>query len=136
MADLIAEDGLITDEDADVMSVERKYLCLGTGFHISDTGDQLTGKGKKLRVGDVLSPRDAMDFVVAAEITAIAVEDCGGTELVITLASCRIDIDTHAANDDRCGSISRKPRHLRLEKWSDRKKIRGRLWPHNEFTLG
>src|SRR5580704_12762014 len=56
LADLVTEDGLVTDEGAVVVAAKWEDSARGTAIHVTGASGELAGEEEEVLEGDVLSP--------------------------------------------------------------------------------
>jgi hypothetical protein len=66
LADLVAEDGFVTDEDTIGVAIAMEDGAVGAAVHIAGPGGKLLREEEEVFEGNVLTPWNKVDLVIAA----------------------------------------------------------------------
>jgi len=102
LADLVAEDGLVTDKDTVGVAASGEDGTLSSGFEGSYLVEEIFCEEEELFEGDVFAEGYEMHLVVVTVEGAIGIDERGAVVRDVSGSGGRAWLETRVADDDGC----------------------------------
>ena len=132
MADFVAEDRFVADEDTVGVTARREDGLVGARLEGAYFVEEIFCEEEEIFEGDVLAKGNEMHLVVVADEGAVSVDEGGAIVRDVTRLGGRVRLEAGVTGNDGGLRCAGKVRHGSAELWVDVLKRCGRFRPDDE----